>query len=67
MELHWIYVVIPIVVAGVGSLVVLPMFRSAKSLNDRMTHQVTRSLALLKECSSMMGAETRFSPPPAGR
>jgi hypothetical protein len=64
--MHWMYVVVPIVVA-VGSLVVTPMFRSAKSLNDRMRDQLTRSAELLKECSTMMGGETVFGRPPASR
>ncbi|MDM0073410.1 hypothetical protein QTH90_03400 [Variovorax sp. J2P1-59] len=61
MELmHWICIGAAVAVAATGWFLVVPLYRGWRPLNDRITDQVSRSAALVKECSTTMGAGTAF-------
>jgi len=60
MDSYWIYAMVSIGVIGAGWFMVAPRLRCEKTINDRMTDQVTRSAELLRECSSNMGCGTAF-------
>ena len=62
MVLDLIYAIAALGIMAAGWFLLAPLLRSGKgkSLNDRMTDQVTRSAELLRECSSTMGAGTAF-------
>ena len=58
--MHWICIGAALVVGATGWLLVVPLYRGWRPLNDRINDQVTRSAALVKECTSTMGAGTAF-------
>jgi hypothetical protein len=58
--LHWLCIGAGLAVAATGWFLVVPLYRGWRPLNDRMTEQVTHSAALVRECSSTMGAGTAF-------
>lgn len=60
MESYWIWVVAAFGVIGAGWILLAPHLRREKTLNDRMTDQVTRSAELVRECASTMGCGTAF-------
>lgn len=57
---HWILIGIVTAVMAVGWLLVMPLCRNWKPLNERMVDQSTRSAELVRECSTMMGCGTAF-------
>lgn len=60
MDLHWIYVIAAIGAVGAGWFALASRLHGERSINDRMTDQVTRSAELVRECSSTMGGGTAF-------
>jgi hypothetical protein len=61
MELmQWLCVAAAAAVVGIGWFFLIPIYRGWKSLDERMTDQVTQSAALVKECSAPMGCGTAF-------
>ncbi|SEB15427.1 hypothetical protein [Variovorax sp. YR216] len=60
MDSYWICVTATIGVIGAGWCLLAPRLRREKTINDRMTDQVTRSAELVRECASTMGRGTAF-------
>ena len=57
---QWILIVVGTAVMAVAWLLVMPLCRNWKPLNDRMADQATRSAALVRECSGRVGCGTAF-------
>lgn len=57
---HWVLVGVLTAVMAIAWLLVMPLCRNWKRLNDQMAGQSTRSAALVKECSTTMGCGTAF-------
>lgn len=57
---HWIGIVVATAVMAVAWLLVMPLCRNWKPLNDRMADQSTRSAELVKECSATTARGTSF-------
>ncbi|MDM0103324.1 hypothetical protein QTH97_00140 [Variovorax sp. J22R24] len=58
--MQWVCIGAALAVAATGWFLVVPLYRGWRPLNDRMTDQVTRSAALVKECTTTTGAGTAF-------
>ena len=56
--MHWQYVGALGGVIAIGWLVVVPMYRGWQHLNDKMTHQVKRSIRMAAECEGRPIAST---------
>ncbi len=65
MDAYWylIYLMAAIGAIGVGWFMLASRLRGEKTINDRMSDQVTRSAELVRECSSTMGHGTAFGRP----
>lgn len=57
---HWILLGVVTAVMAIAWLLVMPLRRNKKRLNDRRADRSTRSAALAKECSTTMGCGTAF-------
>jgi hypothetical protein len=56
--MHWQYVGALGGVVTIGWLVVVPMYRGWKHLNDKMTARVKRSIRMVAECDGLPMAAT---------
>ena len=58
--MHWVLVGAGVAAVGAGWYWMGPHHRGWKPLNDRIAERVTRSAALVKECTTTMECATAF-------